>query len=128
MGPRAGTFAISAFMLQRDAARDGEKIPTVFFALCTWYHLCASCHGLRSLIGEEHGAQGWYFRHCGSQTNGSYLFKTIERGKTDAFSEISVVRWGGAPAERAPGAKEKVTGALSVRSENVKRYVLVVRV
>ena len=76
MGPRAGTFAISAFMLQRDAARDGEKIPTVFFALCTWYHLCASCHGLRSLIGEEHGAQGWYFRHCGSQTNGSYLFKT----------------------------------------------------
>ena len=54
---------MKAFMLQRDAARDGEKIPTVFFALCTWYHLCASCHGLRSLIGEEHGAQGWYFRH-----------------------------------------------------------------
>ena len=118
MGPRAGTFAISAFMLQRDAARDGEKIPTVFFALCTWYHLCASCHGLRSLIGEEYGAQGWYFRHCGSQTNGSYLFKTIERGKTDAFSEISVVRWGGAPAERASHSKEKVTRVLSVRIEN----------
>ena len=26
---------MKAFMLQRDAARDGEKIPTVFFALCT---------------------------------------------------------------------------------------------
>ena len=117
--PRFGTFkTMNAFMLQRDAARDGEKIPTVFFALCTWYHLCASCHGLRSLIGEEHGAQGWYFRHCGSQTNGSYLFKTIERGKTDAFSEISVVRWGGAPAERAPHSKEKVTRVLSVRIEN----------
>ena len=70
-----------------------RKFPR-FLLLCAHGidHLCASCHGLRSLIGEEHGAQGWYFRHCGSQTNGSYLFKTIERGKTDAFSEISVVR------------------------------------
>ena len=54
---------------------------------------------------DENGARGWYYRHFGRQfararglghglgtENGSFLFETIEVGKTDGTMRISVER------------------------------------
>ena len=72
MGPRAGTFAISACMLQRDAARYGFVHIVSSLCIMPWSQIA---HRRRKW------GSGWYFRHCGSRKTASYLFKTIERGK-----------------------------------------------
>ena len=59
----------------------------------------------KSRPNDDHGAQGWYYRHFGRQfararglghglgtENGSFLFETTEVGETDGTMRISVER------------------------------------